>query len=98
MRRYAKNAIRNCRVPQGLGVPDDVIVAQQLVICLQDVVLCYCSLRFRTLVSDSQGWRGREGGVFGTRLVFQVLDGQVPASLFLFISQDNQLSWCHCPS
>lgn len=44
LQRYAKNATPNCRMPQGLGVPTGGDVAQQLIICLQDVVLCCCAL------------------------------------------------------
>lgn len=39
LQRYAKNATPNCRMPQGLGVPSDGDIAQQLNY-LQDVALC----------------------------------------------------------
>lgn len=40
LQRYAKHATPNCRMPQGLGIPSDGDITQQLVIYLQDVAFC----------------------------------------------------------
>lgn len=96
-RGMPKNAVASYWMPQGVDVLDDALVTQQLIISFQDAVLCSCPLwgsRHPSWIILERKSRQRDCRQVG----FRVLDGQTSASVCPFISQGNQLTWCHCSS